>query len=147
MNEERRKENQEGEPKKKNFFFAHLFDLILLLSLVALTASVYVVRAIQKSQVKSKDLSANVSLKGELLATIALYEEGENERLIPFQGTRGVVTVGVKKNAIRVHHADCPGQECVHEGWVTEANHPIICAHNGIYISISSYDWSEVIIR
>ena len=134
-------------PKKKNFFLKHLFDFLLLGVLALGTASAYIVRAVQKSQVKSLDLTARITKLGQELMTIDLYKEGETERSFTIEGTKGKLTVGVKKNAIHVHDAECPGQECVHEGWVTEPNHPIICAHNGIYISISSYDWSEVIIR
>ena len=134
-------------PKKKNFFLKHLFDFLLLGVLALGTASAYIIRAVQKSQVKSLDLTARITKLGQELMTINLYEEGEVERTFTIEGTKGKLTVGVKKNAIHVHDAECPGQECVHEGWVSEPNHPIICAHNGIYISISSYDWSEVIIR
>ena len=134
-------------PKKKNFFLKHLFDFLLLGVLALGTASAYIVRAVQKSQVKSLDLTARITKLGQELMTIDLYKEGETERSFTIEGTKGKLTVGVKKNAIHVHDAECPGQECVHEGWVTEPNHPIICAHNGIYISISSYEWSEVLIR
>ena len=41
-----------------------------------------------------------------------------------------------KNGGVAVIHADCPHQDCVHMGYVYETNHPIICAHNGVYIII-----------
>ena len=45
--------------------------------------------------------------------------------------------------AIAVLESNCPHQDCVHMGYVSETNHPIICAYNQVYIVIegdSNYD-------
>lgn len=38
---------------------------------------------------------------------------------------------------IRVEHASCPDQICVHQGWISDSSIPIVCLPNKLVIEIS----------
>lgn len=139
--------------KKKNFFFKHLWDFVLLGTLLIGTASVYIGRAIINKKDINQDLVATVLFEGNKmeitdslgknrnpfnLGDVSEYEE------IEITGRHTTLTIAIKHNSICVKESGCPGQECVHEGWVSKANHPIVCAHNRIYIEIESSNWGEI---
>lgn len=145
--------SSQKERNNKGFFFKHLWDFILLGSLLIGTTAIYVGRAISSKQENSTDIVATVLYEGNKmeipgkdgknmnpfsLANINEYQE------IEIEGRHTTLVIGLKHNAIAIVSSGCPGQECVHEGWISKANHPIVCAHNGIYIEISIDDWGEI---
>ena len=144
------------EPKKKNFFLRHLFDFVLLVVLSLGTASFFVVRAVQDStSIPEPGLSATVLFEGKQMEIMG--EDGKNRNPIDLnsvhayeeiviQGRRTTLTIGLKHNAIGVVHSGCPGQECVHVGWVEGPNQPIVCAYNGIYIDVKGSSSGDIII-
>ena len=144
------------EPKKKNFFLRHLCDFVLLVVLSLGTASFFVVRAVQDStSIPESGLSATVLFEGK--QTEIVGEDGKNRNPIDLnsvhayeeiviQGRRTTLTIGLKHNAIGVVHSGCPGQECVHVGWVESPNQPIVCAYNGIYIDVRGSSSGDIII-
>lgn len=147
---------EQEEPKKKNFFLRHLFDFLLLVVLSLSTASFFIVRAVQDaSSVPASGLVANVLFEGKPMEILG--EDGKNRNPIDLnsvldyeeieiEGRRTTLTIGVKHNAIAVVHSGCPGQECVHVGWVEGPNQPIVCAHNGIYIEVKGSSSGDIII-
>ncbi|MDY5441306.1 MAG: NusG domain II-containing protein [Candidatus Enteromonas sp.] len=140
--------------KKKGFFRKHVFDFLLLGVLALGTAAGFVVREVSSGK-EGDDLVAKVYLEGELMNIPDRYGNNRNPfdlRLvtsyeeIEIQGRKTSLVIGIDHNAIAVVSSLCPGQECVHVGWVSKPNHPIVCAHNGIYIEVLSSSWDEVII-
>ena len=113
-------------------------DLILIGSLlVAIIAGLLVTLLTRKKD----NLVAKIYVKDELVQTIDLAKTNDSEYLI--HGVNGDLKVVVKDHAIGVEQADCPHQDCVHMGYVSETNRPIICAYNQVYIIIegdSNYD-------
>ena len=113
-------------------------DLILIISLVvAISISILVVFLTRKTN----NLLAKIFVKNELVQTIDLKKSEDQEFKV--KGAKGEITVAIKNNAIGVIEAECPHQDCVHTGFVSETNRPIICAYNQIYIVIegdSTYD-------
>jgi len=83
------------------------------------------------------NLSASIYVRDALIQEVNLSNE-TSERHFDIQGTNGTLTISVKHNAIAVIESNCPHQDCVNEGYVTETNHPIICAYNGVYIIVTS---------
>ena len=135
----------QNEKKEKPFFLKHLFDFIVLVFLIAATSSFYVIRAVQKANMNKSDvLTAVVTFGNEELARYNLTEVTEY-REEKIHGKYTDMTLGLKHNAIAVVESGCPGQECVHQHWVSEVNHPIICAYNLIYIEIIGSSWSDVV--
>ena len=151
-----KEEITQQKPEKKNkFILKHLWDFILLGVLLVGTASAYIARAVANNRSLDQDIVATVLYEGNtmeildehgknrnpfILSSVSEYEE------IEIQGRHTNLIIGIKHNAIAVIYSGCPGQECVHEGWVDRPNHPIVCAHNGIYIEIESDNWSDITI-
>lgn len=73
-------------------------------------------------------------MQNEVVETIDLSSKEEKEYVIT--GLHGDVIVETKDGAIRVKESNCPHQDCVHMGYVSETNKPIICVYNAVYIVI-----------
>lgn len=146
---------QQKPEKKKNFILKHLWDFILLGVLLVGTTTAYVARSVINNRSKDLDITATVLYEGNVMEIKDEHGKNKNPFIlssineyqeIEIQGRHTTLTIGLKHNAIAVVHSGCPGQECVHEGWVDRPNHPIVCAHNGIYIEIESDNWSDITI-
>jgi hypothetical protein len=125
------------------FWKKHLWDVIVVgtSALLASALSIYVA--------VPKDGGSHVAeITGSSLTTqrVDLSKESA-ERTFTIQGKYDVMTVGVKYNAICVLDSDCPHQYCVRQGWVSEANHPIICTYNEIQIVILGTGAGDVIAQ
>jgi len=116
----------------KELFRLHSFDLIAVLSVLVLSGSSLVYYALPKNE----DLTASVFVEKVLLVTYDLSKE-TTERTIEIEGKNTPMTLGIKKNAIAVLESGCKNQYCVHQGYVSVANHPIVCAYNEVYIALT----------
>ena len=113
-------------------------DLILILSLVVVIVASFLAVFLTR---KKNNLVAKIYVQNELQYTIDLAHQEDDEFIV--QGAKGTVIVAIKDHAIGVVEAECPHQDCVHTGFVSETNRPIICAYNQIYIIVegsSDYD-------
>ena len=106
-------------------------DLIIIgsLLLVAVISLVLVLTFRLK-----KHLIATIHVQNEVVETIDLSKKEDKEYVI--QGLHGKVYVHTHDGAIAVVKSNCPHQDCVHMGYVSVSNRPIICAYNGVYITI-----------
>ena len=52
------------------------------------------------------------------------------------KGINGYVHVHTHDGAIAITESNCPHQDCVKMGYVNTSNRPIVCAYNGVYITI-----------
>jgi len=116
----------------KEFFRLHSFDLLAVLSVLVLSGSALVYYALPKNE----DLIASVFVEKVLLVTYDLSKE-TTERTIEIEGKYTPMTLGIKKNAIAVLESGCKSQYCVHQGYVSAANHPIVCSYNEVYIALT----------
>ena len=147
MEENKKNENIENPQKKeKPFFLKHLWDFVVLAGLVAATSSFYVIRAIQSAAVpENATLTAVVTFEKTELGRYNLSDVTEYYEEV-VHGKYTDLTLGIKHNAIAVIESGCPGQECVHQHWISEPNHPIICAYNLVYVDIISTAPSDEVI-
>ncbi len=103
--------------------------LIAVLLCVCLAASILVLGG------KTQSTTAHLYQGGALVRTIDLSQVNE-----PFsftvEGPAGSNTVQVESGRIRVSHADCPDQVCVHQGWISNSVAPIVCLPNQLVIQI-----------
>ena len=83
---------------------------------------------------KKDNLVAKIYVQNELRETIDLTHCEDKE--FEIEGAKGKLTISIKDHSIGVIEADCPHQDCVHAGYVSETNRPIICAYNQVYIII-----------
>ena len=141
-------EGKQNPPKKKSWLRRHAWDMGLLAVLALGTAASFAVRGAMKGK-KDEQLLATIRVAGKETARYELWKYDKDEskaKLETVEGTKNELTLELMYNAIRVKEAHCPNQTCVHQGWVKEANHPIICAYNQVVISIEGGDESTVVI-
>ncbi len=70
---------------------------------------------------------------GEMLfARYALH----HYQLVQVPGPRGVTSVMIDRNGVRVLASPCPGKECVHSGIVRRSGQMIVCVPNRVVIKI-----------
>ncbi len=110
---------------KSTKFWAALLSALLVLSL----ASAFLV-------LRGKGgAAAAVYQDGKLLRTIDLSQVDE-PYTFQVDGPAGANTVEVERGRIRVKHADCPDQVCVHQGWISTGVTPIVCLPNKLVIQL-----------
>jgi hypothetical protein len=136
---------KEEPKKKKNWFLRHIYDFILLFVLLVGTGSAYIVQIVRANASSDDPLEAVLYVDKKETERWALYDVTGTQEVV-IQGTETEMTIEMKKNAIRVKESGCPYQVCVHEGWVSEAGHPIVCTYNRVIIEVNGSDPSVVVI-
>ena len=81
-------------------------------------------------------LTATVVLEGETIARYALSALAGPEAL-EVEGAASPITIPAEPGRIRILESGCPGQDCVHTGWASQAGQQIICLPNRLVISLS----------
>ena len=106
-------------------------DLILIgsLLLVAVLCLVLLLTNRQKD-----NLIATISVQNDVVETIDLSKNEDADYYI--DGLKGQLHVHIHAGAIAVVESNCPHQDCVRMGYVSESGHPIICAYNAVSIVI-----------
>ena len=106
-------------------------DLILILSLFLIAAISLVILI---STRRKENLVAKIIVNNNVVEVIDLSKKEENNYYI--DGLKGTLHVHTHDGAIAVVESNCPHQDCVHMGYVSESGRPIICAYNAVYIVI-----------
>lgn len=106
-------------------------DLILILSLFVIAAISLVILI---STRRKENLVAKIIVNNNVVEVIDLSKKEENDYYI--DGLKGTLHVHTHDGAIAVVESNCPHQDCVHMGYVSESGRPIICAYNAVYIVI-----------
>lgn len=106
-------------------------DLIVICSLLLVTIITLVCVFVFKTK---KNLIAKIHVQNEVVETIDLSKKEEKDYLV--KGINGYVTVHTHNGSIAIVQSNCPHQDCVKMGYVSTSNRPIICAYNGVYITI-----------
>ncbi len=106
-------------------------DLILILSLLLVAAVTLIVLL---SRTQKTNLVAKISVQNDVVETIDLSKNEEADYYI--DGLKGKLHIHTKDGAIAVVESNCPHQDCVHMGYVSESGRPIICAYNAVSIVI-----------
>lgn len=106
-------------------------DLILILSLFVVAAISLVILI---STRRRENLVAKIIVNNNVVEVIDLSKKEEKDYYI--DGLKGTLHVHTRDGAIAVVESNCPHQDCVHMGYVSESGRPIICAYNAVYIVI-----------
>ena len=117
----------------KKFLRSHLFDGIALIAL-ALT-SVAILLGLLFSRTSSNHLIATIYFKNEVVETIDLSKESEEERHLEVKGAHSEVIIAIKRNYIGIEENDCPSKTCIHMSPLTKSG-VIVCAYQMIRISV-----------
>ena len=81
-----------------------------------------------------KNLVAKIYVQNEVVEVIDLSKKEEKDYIV--HGLNGDLHVHTHDGAIAVVSSNCPHQDCVHMGYVSTTNRPIICAYNAVCINI-----------
>lgn len=77
-------------------------------------------------------------------ATVVIRDEAQNVYELPLsQDTTKTVTtdlgtnvIEIKDGRVHVEEADCPNQNCVHQGWIDAAGQQIVCLPHKLTVDI-----------
>ena len=91
-----------------------------------------VLAVIFTSRPKEDATKAHVYYQGETVYVLDLSEDKQ----VQVKTEHGIVHIEVKEGKIHVLSSPCPGQTCVHQGEKSQAGESIICAYEGVLISL-----------
>lgn len=87
-------------------------------------------------------LTAVVYRDGQEIARIRLNELEEPLELT-VEGEYSNVILA-ERGRICIKESDCPGNDCVHQGWITRQGQHLVCLPNRVTITIEGRDLSDV---
>lgn len=90
-------------------------------------------------QNKDKPKTAVVSYKNEEV----LRADMNKDQSYVVQGSLGPVDIEVKDQKVRVEKENSPYHLCSIQGWVSDANTPIVCLPNNIVVVIETQDEAD----
>ena len=109
-------------------------DLILVGSLLLVAISALIMINVISKNKNTSNLIATVSVQNTVVEVIDLSKREDKHYYV--EGLHGQVHIHTKDGAIAILESNCPHQDCVHMGYVSDTSHPIICAYNAVYITI-----------
>lgn len=109
-------------------------DLILIGSLLLVAISALITINVISKNKNTSNLIATVSVQNTVVEVIDLSKREDKHYYV--EGLHGQVHIHTKDGAIAILESNCPHQDCVHMGYVSDTSHPIICAYNAVYITI-----------
>ncbi|MBO4421828.1 MAG: NusG domain II-containing protein [Clostridia bacterium] len=112
-----------------------LRDVILIITLLAVSASLFLIFNAKKGAGRSFEITVN----GRLYGTYPL----DADRVIDVDG---LCTVEVKDGSVSVTDAACPGKQCVHSRPIRKSGERIICLPQGVVIRVSGEADADFII-
>ena len=104
-------------------------DIILIGSLLLVAVLCLVLLLVNRSR---ENLMARIYVQDEIVETIDLSKKEDADYYI--DGLKGKLHVHTHDGAIAVVESNCPHQDCVRMGYVSESGKPIICAYNAVSI-------------
>ena len=93
----------------------------------------------------SGSLTALVRQDGQVVRTIALT--GLSEPITITLDGADTTTIRAENGRICVESATCPGQDCVHTGWLTRAGQSAVCLENRVSITLEGAATLDAIAR
>ena len=112
-----------------------IIEVAILSSIAVSFLSVLLVRNLIS---KPERLVACVYLKETLRRKIDLSSLDENGEIYTLTiSDSEYLKIHAKHDSICVKESSCPGQECVRQGYISMTNQVILCAHYGVYITIT----------
>lgn len=109
---------------------ADIAAVLAVLAAAVLTAVLFHVIASRQEQG-----TAVIYLDGKQIRTVQLDTDGEFTVGGAYENT-----ITVRDGRIAVTASDCPGEDCVHTGWISRAGSSIICLPNRLEIRITGSD-------
>ena len=94
-------------------------------------------------------LTATVVLNNEVIAQYPLSSLSEPVTLY-LEELDYPLTIQAERGRIRISESSCPGEDCVHTGWLTRAGQSAVCLENRVSVTVVSQgenDAPDAIVR
>ena len=114
------------------------FDLFIVFFLLLLSVGIVTRTAFSNTGWNTSENTAVIYSDGKELRRIHL---GENSEYGLLEGRMAAV---VKDGKIRIEKSDCPGNVCVHAGWIHSPGETLMCVPNRIVVEIIADTGPEV---
>ena len=88
------------------------------------------------------NLTVQIRQDSQLVKEIPL----ETDAVFQIEGEY-VCTVTVSGGKTAITESDCPGRDCVHSGWISEAGRSIVCLPNRVEVRISGTSDVDFVVR
>ena len=86
-------------------------------------------------------------------ATVQIYQDGQLVKEVPLQENATITIPGEYHNVIQIQdgkvaitEANCPGNDCVHIGWISTPGASIVCLPNRLEIRIVGSSGVDLIV-
>ncbi len=83
-----------------------------------------------------------------------IYQDGERIQEIPLDREAEYVVTGAYQNTVCVESrraaivkSNCPGEDCVHSGWIQDAGRSIVCLPNRVEVRIEGTSETDFVVR
>ena len=116
---------------------ADLLAVLLVLALAGGIAAVFFTRTVGQ-----EGLYAEIYRDGVLVRTMPLSSDAEAVVRGRYRNT-----VTVRGGRIAVTSSDCPGEDCVHTGWISGAGGSIVCLPNRVEVRIRGGSGPDAEVR
>lgn len=87
-------------------------------------------------------------------AQVEIYQNGKLVDFWPLNEQRTITLTGEYTNVIATENgkaaiveSDCPGEDCVHSGWISSAGRAIVCLPNRTEIRITGESQVDFVVR
>ena len=87
-------------------------------------------------------------------SVVQIFQDGRLIQELPLNADASVEirgdylnTVAVKDGRAGFSDSDCPGQDCVHSGWISGAGRSVICLPNRVEIRITGASDVDFVVR
>lgn len=111
-------------------------DKIFIGIVIVVVCLLYIPSLWNAYQNQGKPKTAVVSYKNE----VVLRADMSIDKTYVVQGSLGDVDIEVKDQKVRVEKENSPYHLCSIQGWVSDANTPIVCLPNNIVVVIETKD-------
>lgn len=83
-----------------------------------------------------------------------IYQNGERVKELSLDRQEEYTVTGVYQNLVRIENgqvavieSNCPGEDCVHRGWIQQAGQSIVCLPNRMEIRIEGESEVDFVMR
>ena len=92
--------------------------------------------------------------RGQNAQTVQVYQDARLIAELPLQTDQTLLISGEYQNTLSIQQgraaitqSDCPGNDCVHSGWIDRAGHSLVCLPNRVEIRITGSSDVDFVVR
>ncbi len=105
-----------------------LMLIVILAALIVYGGSLFI------DEKSAEQMRVEISLNGEVLDIIDLPYAGSYEKTYRYDGYENIVRI--EEGDVYMAEANCPSQQCVHQGKISKVGQSIVCLPSRLVITI-----------